>query len=137
MIEASNSICTINMNPFSRFQPQVILLAPNKVTISSFPFRLFHLNLLTCHTMARQLLYSPISSANRDIKLTRKYDLLFNIFTFPFAASFPGRSVDRVKNKVRQKRKKSFKGGKYWMNDFSNVVTELCRGGEAGGGGGG
>ena len=61
------------------------------------PFRLFHLNLLTSHTIARQVLDSPTSSANRDIKLTREYDLLFNIFTSPSAASFPGRSVDQVK----------------------------------------
>ena len=61
------------------------------------PFRLFHLNLLTSHTIARQVLDSPISSANRDIKLTREYDLLFNIFTCPSAALFPGRSVDQVK----------------------------------------
>ena len=65
--------------------------------LTRLPFRLFHLNLLTSHTIARQVLDSPISSANRDIKLTREYDLLFNIFTSPSAASFPARSVDRVK----------------------------------------
>ena len=61
------------------------------------PFCLFYLNLLTSHTIARQVLDSPISSANRDISLTREYDLLLHIFTSPSAASFPGRSVDQVK----------------------------------------
>ena len=71
--------------------------------LTRLPFRFFHLRLLTSHTMARQVLYSPITSANRDIKLTREYDLVFNIFTSPSAASFPGRSVDRVKKKIRKK----------------------------------
>ena len=65
--------------------------------LTGLPFRLFHLNLLTSHTMARQVLYSPIGNANRDIELNREYDLLFNIFTSPSAVLFPGRSVDRVK----------------------------------------
>ena len=80
--------------------------------LTRLPFRLFHLNLLTSHTMARQVLYSPISSANRDIKLTREYNLVFNIFTSPSAASFPGRSVDRVKKKIRKKKgRKALKVG--------------------------
>ena len=84
--------------------------------LTRLSFRLFYLNLLTSHTMARQVLYSLISSANRDIKLSREYDLLFNIFTSPSAASFPGWSVDRVKEKIRKKkRKKSFEGWKYWL----------------------
>ena len=81
--------------------------------LTSLPFRLFHLNILTSHTIARQVLYSSISGANRYIELPREYNLLFNIFTSPSAASFPGRSVDRVKKKIRKKRKKNFEGGKY------------------------
>ena len=49
--------------------------------------------------MARQVLYSSISSANRYIELPREYNLLLNIFTSPSAASFPGRSVDRGERK--------------------------------------
>ena len=61
--------------------------------------------------MARHVLYSPISNANREIKLTREYDLLFNIFTSPSAASFPARSVDRVKQKIRKKERKALRVG--------------------------
>ena len=62
--------------------------------LTRLPFRLLHLNLSTNHIMVRHVLYSPISGANRDVKLTRECDLLFNIFTSPSAASFPAGSVD-------------------------------------------
>ena len=61
--------------------------------------------------MARHVHFSPISNAKGEIKLTREYDLLFNIFTSPSAASFPGRSVDRVKKKIRKKERKALKVG--------------------------
>ena len=69
-------------------------------------------------------MYSSISNANRDIKLSREYDQQFNIFTSSSAFSFPGRSVDQAKYKIRKKGRNALSAG---STDFSNVVKDLCR----------